>query len=172
MRRKHPDRRMPATEVTEWLRYDPSTGLLIWVQMSSTKCPIGRPAGYDEGNGYRYVRLRGELYPVHWIAWACMTGEWPKDEIDHINGVKDDNRWSNLREATRSQNACNIRGPRSHNASGVKGVWWCSSKNKWRSAVRAQGKAVHLGYFNSVPEAAEAYRKAAPVLQGEFARTE
>ncbi len=97
---------------------------------------------------------------AHRVAWLLMTGSDPVEEIDHINGVKTDNRWENLRPANRSQNAMNQR-VRSSSKSGFKGVSWHSRVGKWRACIKAGGKHVHIGYFDNREEAAIAYNKTA-----------
>jgi len=98
-----------------------------------------------------------------------MTGEWPKDKIDHRDTVRSNNRWSNLREATQADNLHNT-GDYATNTSGRKGVSWCKSKYKWRSSIMDRGRYMHLGYFDNIENAAAAYERAARELHGEFAR--
>lgn len=98
-----------------------------------------------------------------------MTGEWPPDEIDHINGVRDDNRWVNLRIATRGQNLCNAR-RRSDNTSGYKGVCWDANKGKWLASITINRKNKFLGHYETPEAGHEAYFVAAREHFGEFAR--
>jgi hypothetical protein len=99
-----------------------------------------------------------------------MTGRWPVNEIDHINLVADDNRFCNLREATRSQNMSNMP-KRSINTSGFKGAFWNKKNEKWISQIALNNKSIYLGCFDTAQEAHAAYCKAAVELQKEFART-
>ncbi len=117
--------------------------------------------------GYIYV-LVGKHYAAHRIAWLLMTGEWPKADIDHRNKNRADNRWVNLREATRSQNLAN-QGPRPNNTSGLKGVSWDAKNNKWVAQISKDGKARKIGRFQSKDEASAAYCAKAKELFGEFA---
>ena len=96
-----------------------------------------------------------------------MTGKWPKKDIDHINNVKNDNRWINLREANRSENICN-RPPSIANTSGIKGVYYFKSTDKWGSCISVDKKRIFLGVFKSKEEAALAYNKAAKQYYGDF----
>jgi len=106
-------------------------------------------------------------YGAHRLAWLLTHGEWPKDEVDHINGDRMDNRLSNLREATRSQNSMNI-GARRTNKTGFKGVW--AYKGRFRSQIALDGKRTSLGTFDTAQEAYSAYCAAVVKLHGEFAR--
>lgn len=89
-------------------------------------------------------------------------------EVDHINGNRLDNRRSNLRLATSSQNKCN-RGARKDNTSGYKGVSWHSQRNKWNARIKAGAKYLHLGLFENIKDAARAYNEASRKFHGEFA---
>lgn len=90
-------------------------------------------------------------------------------DVDHINGNKLDNRKSNLRIATRSQNNANSK-LSSHNNSGYRGVGWMPARNKWRARIQINGKGIHLGLFETIEEAALAYNAAARKYFGEFAK--
>jgi hypothetical protein len=120
----------------------------------------GRRIGHQRKDGYRAVGQHLE----HRLAWFGVTGQWPAYQIDHINGDKTDNRWANLRAATPSQNKENIHRPQANNKSGFLGVTWHKRDRRWRATLRVQGRAKHLGYFDT-PEAAHcAYLGAKRVL--------
>lgn len=104
-------------------------------------------------NGYRVIRIDDALYLAHRLAWFYVTGNWPANQIDHINGVRDDNRFSNLREATNLQNAHNRKYNR--NKSGFQGVR--KENSKWLAEIKINYKAVRLGLFNTPEEAHCAY---------------
>jgi hypothetical protein len=108
---------------------------------------------------------------AHRIAWLMGAGEWPPDgvDIDHINLNRADNRWSNLRLASRSQNMGNSPAHRD-SQSGVKGLTWLADRQKWQVRICVQGKRKTLGYFASKEQAALVYRHAAEAAFGEFAR--
>lgn len=112
--------------------------------------------------------INGKEYLEHRLAWFYTLGVWP-ERIDHVNGVKDDNRLSNLRECTIAENNQNRR-RKKNNKSGHKGVSWHSYNKRWRSQITVQGKDTHLGYFLTKEEAADAYNDAALQHHGEFAR--
>lgn len=111
------------------------------------------------------MKISGVPFRVHRIAFVLMTGRWPNDQIDHINGNPFDNRWSNLREATCSMNN---RNRSSSGKSGLKGV--CPSGRKWTASIRVDGNVIHLGAFPTKGLAAVARAKAAIRYHGEFAR--
>lgn len=131
-------------------QYNPETGMFL---------RGGGHTGSVLKNGYVYLSLNKKRMLANRVAWAIMTGSFPDSEVDHINRVKSDNRWSNLRVATRSQNAMN-QSKRSDSSSGHKGVSWHSRVGKWRASIKANGKHVHLGYYDSAEKAAEKYNEA------------
>ena len=106
---------------------------------------------------------------LHRLAWLYMTGKWPVAQIDHINMVKNDNRWSNLREATKAQNKANSPG---RSTCGFKGVYVVKKRGtiKYRAQLRSAGKLHDLGYYRTPEEANAAYAVAAERMHGEFAR--
>lgn len=159
------------------LRYDPSTGILWWMLRDDVPKQVNtRLAGkvaFTSVNdkGYLHGGIHGRSYVAHRVAWALHYGEWPVNHIDHINGVRTDNRIENLRQATNSQNLMN-RGKQENNTSGYKGVYFNKEKNKWQAHIHSGGENIYLGRF-STPEAAhDAYSFAAIKLHMEFANTE
>ncbi|WP_080662516.1 HNH endonuclease [Sinorhizobium meliloti] len=120
-------------------------------------------------NGYVRVNFEDQSYLGHRVAWLLQTGSWPEDEVDHINLVKDDNRWLNLREASRSDNLGN-RAAYSNNKSGLKGAYFSKRLNKWQSFIQKGGKHKYLGLFATAEDAHAAYMAAANDNFGEFAR--
>lgn len=153
-----------AARLREVLLYDPESGKFFW-RSRKGRCRAGQEAGQERRNGYKSIRVDGVLYLAHRLAWLYQTGNWPTEQIDHINLQKGDNRWENLREATRSQNLANSR-PRAK--SGIKGVIWLKREKKWQAHLC--GKS--LGYFDDPAKAGDAYAVAAKRAFGEFARTE
>ena len=109
-------------------------------------------AGSLHWTGYRYVTVLGCAYPEHWLVWFYVKGVWPRAFLDHRNGVRDDNRWSNLREASRKQNNENAR-TRKDNKTGTRGVCWDNTEGKWRAYLYHNKKQINLGHFHEIEEA-------------------
>lgn len=158
---------LSADYVRSLFRYEPETGLLI--RIAGHKSWIGTVAGCGR-HGYQRVKIGYRSVAAHRIAWVIVTGEWPAVEIDHIDLNKSNNRWSNLRLATHSENQSNCRAY-SCNTTGVKGVYPAPhTSGKYISAIRKNGKRRHLGTFLSVQEAGAAYERAVALVHGEFGR--
>lgn len=152
------------------LHYCPETGVFTWLRPTGRRAKIGMIAGALTGRfGYRTITINNERYYAHRLAWFYMTGEWPKETIDHKNGVPGDDRWENLREATRSQNSAN-RKAMSDTRAGLKGAIWHPQSQSWVSAIVHRGKSTFLGKFATAEAAHAAYTKAARDLHGEFAK--
>ncbi len=154
----------------ELLDYDPATGMFRW-RVKRHRVKAGTVAGCLHGTGYVVISADGQIYLAHRLAWLWMTGKWPSDDIDHANLDRSDNRWSNLREATRSQNRANAP-IHAHNKVRLKGVYRAPAKldKPFRAEIRKDGKRYFLGYFKTKEEAHAAYGAAATSLHGEFAR--
>lgn len=155
--------------LSDVLSYDESTGLLHWKQTVARNVKIGSVAGSVRSDGYLVVRYKGEQYPAHRLAFFLKNNRWPEGEVDHINGDKSDNRWINLREATRSENMRN-RGSYIRNTSGFKGV--SKQGKKWRANICSNGVRTYLGCFLTKEEAFAVYQRAAREQHGNFANIE
>ena len=152
-----------ANELTaEYLRsvlhYSPETGIFTWKVSTSRRVKTGDIAGSPEGHGYLQIRLQRRPHKAHRLAWLHVYGEWPKDQLDHINRNRSDNRISNLREVSNKQNGQNASKP-SNNTSGHPGVCWHKRDSKWVAKITHSYKRIHLGYFKTMEEAIAA-RKA------------
>ena len=137
------------------LNYDPNTGLFTRLIQTSSNARVGDIAGFLS-KGYIRIQIDGKVYYAHRIAWFFHHGNWPADGIDHINGIRDDNRISNLREATSAENHQN-RCKRRDNSSGYLGVSREKSQGKYRAQIRVNGKQINLGYFADKEDAKQAY---------------
>lgn len=160
-----------AQELRRFVEYNPETGELISL-VKRTKAFIGKKLGtVCKYNGYVTLWVGGDLYPAHRLIWLYMTGEWPKADTDHINGDRADNRWCNLREATRTQNICNSR-VRRDSIVGLKGVRHDTrrKKNPYSAALKHGDKRYNLGSYPTAELAHAAYCAAAEKYHGEFAR--
>lgn len=167
------------------LSYEAETGKLYWkprpYEMFKNKQAHGtwntRYAGKESftaiGNhGYHTGSVNNKMYTAHRVIWAIAHGEWPRDQIDHINGLRTDNRISNLREATAQENNRNI-GLGAANTSGYKGVCWHAYTKKWKAEIKiSTDKRLHLGLFETPEAAHAAYCSAATKYHGDFARLE
>lgn len=156
------------------LDYDPDTGFFTWKHAPNAwkgwnEKFAGKRAGCFS-RGYWLIRLEGRIYRASRLAWFYVMGQWPQTQIDHVNGDSLDDRFSNLRDASPSENTCN-RKLQSNNTSGFKGVYWLKANKKWRVRVGVGGKDHHIGLFDDQLSAALAYDRAAKELQGEYAKT-
>lgn len=151
------------------IRYSPRTGKFQWrVRRRGFRgIRVGQAAGSIGRQGYRSIRVDGRLIRASNIAWALMTGAWPAEgmEIDHRDGDRSNDRWTNLRLATHAQNMRNNRRPPPA-STGVKGVRRMGDSFQARIWVGAN--VVHLGTFATLAEAAAARREAARAEYGEF----
>lgn len=159
---------LTAERLREVLSYDPETGEFRWRVSNSPRAQAGALAGSAASTGYRDIRVDKQLYRSHRLAWLYVHNTWPANEIDHINGDKADNRLTNLREATSSQNKVNQVRLRADNSSGLRGVSWSAANQKWLAKIRHQGQQKNLGYFQTKEQAAEAYALAARDRFGNF----
>lgn len=137
--------------IEKYLGYDPTTGLIFFLRSThgyGGKKRIGDEAGTPK-DGYVQVHFHGTVYRAHRLAWYFMTGDWlpPRQDLDHINGDRSDNRWVNLRLATRSQNNMNVGKLRPDNKSGVRGVSFRKDTQKWHARIYVGGRVILLGDF-------------------------
>ncbi len=155
--------------VKELVRYDASTGKLFWLQSVARCVKAGDEAGSKDKHGVR-IKITKTKYLAHRIIWFLVTEQDPEDNlIDHIDGNPHNNKFTNLRLASRHQNSCN-RKKHSNNTSGLKGVSWHKAVKKWQAYISVENKRISLGYFDSKKEAYAAYCDAAQKLHKGFAR--
>ena len=146
------------------LDYNPETGIWTWRNpLLRSKVKPGDIAGRITSGGRRQLRIASGFYYSSRLAWLYMTGEWPKDQVDHINRIRDDDRWENLRAANQSQNSYNRA--------------WAEESGEWRGirccgkqfAVNIGGK--YLGLFKTFDEAKIARDAELTLRAGQFAQT-
>lgn len=137
------------------LEYDPATGAFTWRVQLSNRAPVGRRAGWINGSGYRHIHVDGVGYKASRLAVLYMTGEWPAALVDHRNRQRHDDRWGNLRAATKKQNQENTD-VGAANRSGFKGVYWQRQRQCWNACIRHVGRSIHLGSFGTIVDAVAA----------------
>ena len=155
------------SQLKELIHYDADTGLFTRIS-SPYKHRIGViNTCANHRDGYFEIGLFGKTYKSHRLAWLYIHGCLPKDDIDHVNRDKLDNRLVNLREASRSQNKQNI-GRQRNNTSGFKGVSYHKYNRKWRATIDIDDNRINLGYFSTPESASMAYEEAAKTLHAKF----
>jgi hypothetical protein len=140
--------------VKKRLYYNPESGVFRWRFAGTNGVKPWDVAGCKDKKGYMRTAIKAKVVKLHRLAWLYMTGVWPEKQIDHIDGVKHNNSWANLREATGKQNSENTK-LRVDNASGYRGVSWKPHMQKWCARITSQGKTFQLGYFKTAEEAAK-----------------
>jgi hypothetical protein len=143
------------SKLKQLLHYDLNTGQFTRLVSTSIRVKVGYIAGYVRPDGYRVICIDYKLYRAHRLAWLYIYGKMPK-ELDHINGVRDDNRIGNLRECTRGEN---LQNRKSHKNSSSKylGVSWHKSAKKWLAQIQINDKKKRLGLFTTQEDAFFAY---------------
>jgi hypothetical protein len=160
----------PLDRLKNVFAYCPDTGRLTWLVVPSGNVAVGQIAGCLIKDGYRKVVVENYQTYAHHVAWYFITGDWPSEQIDHVNGDRADNRACNLRLATQSQQNYNTK-INVANTSGHKGVARCSKTNRWRAYITVGKKQKFLGNHMSFEDAVSARRAAEHALCGEFSRT-
>ncbi len=145
--------------------YNPLNGSFTYIIRVSGKMP-GTTINYYPKDRYKVIIIEKQKYYAHRLAWFYMTGEWPKKWIDHKNGNKSDNRWANLRLASKTENGCNRK--ISKNSSGIKGVSFCKRTGKWQAQIKFKKKSHHLGRFSKIEDAEKVVREMRIKLHKEF----
>lgn len=146
---------LTADRLREVLRYDPETGVFTWlVCMSNARS--GAVAGGVRADGYWRIGVDKIVYLAHRLAWLYVNGEWPSNQIDHIDGSRSNNRINNLRDVSNDVNQQNRRWARSDNiSSGLIGVGM--KRGKWRARIQVGGVLRQIGTFDTPEEAHAAY---------------
>lgn len=158
----------------EMFDYNPETGI-VTRKIARKSGLIGAKVGSHDSKGYLRIDFSwwGHRYNVaiHRLGWLIYHGEWPKDQLDHINGIRDDNRICNLREATQSQNNANTRIYK-NNKSGHKNIKWESDRQRYGVFIRYDNRLHRLGRFKTLEEAIAVRNAKYKEIYGEFARYE
>ena len=162
--RENPRNDITAEEAREVFSYNPETGILDFRAPIPWASQQQIAPTFRRGKNHRVLVRLSVTYQAHRLIWLLMTGEWPANEVDHINGDPADNRWANLREATRSQNSVNRP---YKNRTGYRGV--AERHGKFYARIMdGVGNRVTLGCFATAEDAHEAYRLAAEKMYGDF----
>lgn len=160
----------------EHLRYDPETGFMYWNNRSPSSFPnrtiytqwsskiAGTQAGNVNPDGYIKIKVLGKTYQAHRLVWLYVTGSWPDNQIDHINHIRSDNRFENLRDIQSCENTRNTSLYK-NNSTGVHGVRFNSLRRKWISDIGFNNRRIRLGSYETLLDAVAA-RKAAEVKYG------
>jgi len=138
--------------------YNPETGVFFWKRLVNKNTRLGRNAGSVHSSGYHVIKFEGQQFFAHRIAFLLMTGSWPCGQVDHINHVIRDNRWENLRDVPASVNQANRASADYDNSVGLLGV--TKKGNRFRATMTREGKAIHIGYYETAEKAHEAYLEA------------
>lgn len=153
--------RLTQKRLKELLRYDAETGIFTRL-VAAGNAKAGDIAGNLTSYGYIQIMIDCRSYLSHRLAFLYMTGEFPSDECDHTNHIRNDNRWENIREADRTMNMKNVS-MASNNTSGYNGVVWY--RGRWYARIYVDSKNIYLGCFIDISDAVAA-RKAANIKYG------
>ena len=136
------------------LDYNQDTGIFTWITVNdyTHNVKVGDVAGSVNDQGYTKIMIKGKHYSAHRLAFLYVEGGFPVDCVDHINGIKSDNRFVNLRYATNSENSKN-KSKYKCNKSGFTGVGWHKRDRVWVASIRVERKPIHLGNFKNLSDA-------------------
>jgi len=139
-------------ELKSYLSYDKETGIFIRIKTTSNRSKINSVAGNVRPDGYMEVKVAGNAYLQHRLAWLYEYGVWPSKMLDHINGVRNDNRIENLREVDFRENTYNSK-IRSDNKSGVRCVSWNNRQKCWEVRMKVDNKLKYFGNYKDLQDA-------------------
>lgn len=157
-------KQIPFYLVDKLFKYNPETGIVTRKISRSNRTKKGQIVGSKNKGGYLQIFIGNDQYLLHRVVWCIAYKESPKGYIDHINGVRTDNRLSNLRVVTKDENARNVK-RRCTNNSGITGVHRNNENKNWRARIYKNKKCIELGSFLDKFEAICA-RKSAEIRYG------
>ncbi len=143
--------------IKELLIYNPDTGIFLWKIASVGRIKMLGVAGSKHNQGYIVITIKGKAYLAHRLAWLYVYGEIPREQLDHINNIRSDNRIANLRVATHIQNQGNQIKPHHENKTGFLGVSFDKRRNKYVAYISINGRNKKLGRFDTPEEAHKKY---------------
>lgn len=147
-----PSKPLPSiSELREAFDYCPDTGRIVWKTRDRNLSGV-EAGSIDPRIGYRRINFRRKLLLAHRVALAIVNGDWPPDEVDHINGDRSDNRIANLRCVDKHENLKN-KSIYKNNRSGRIGVHWHKQHRKWAACIQCEGKNKMIGVFKSIEDA-------------------
>ncbi len=153
--------KLTSSELKEWLDYDPSTGIFRWKKKNNRRIVVGAVAGSSQKSGRQkgrvFIHIEKVGYAAHRLAWLYMTGEFPKQTIDHINGDPSDNRIANLRDVPPMVNSQNLKSASCLSSTGLLGACKNTKRNNYFATIKVNKKAIYLGSFDTPLAAHEAY---------------
>jgi len=155
---------LTAERARQLFRYE--DGKLYWLIRPRMQSQVGDRAGYLSPRGYRFIRFDGLLYREHRVIFLMFNDRWPLEGLDHINGIRDDNRIENLREANQSQNVAAFH-KRIYSRSGYRGV--VRHGRGWSAVVGHKGRNYYAGTHDTARDAAVARDAMARKIFGHFA---
>jgi len=143
------------SELKEILHYNQDTGIFTWLKYKQRPSKIGSEAGWVRKDSYKAISIMSKQYFAHRLAWLYVTGKHPKNQIDHIDGNKLNNKFSNLRECTAAQNSQNFKNSKFTNKAQLLGV--NVKGKKFRARIGINKKVITIGTLNNAQEAHNAY---------------
>ena len=149
-----------AQRLRDLLHYEPKTGVFTWLVNRQGPARAGDKAGYVRHDKYLIIGLHGKTYLAHRLAWLYCYGDWPKHDIDHIDGDPSNNSMANLRDEPTQINLQNIKKATKKNLTGLLGVSPSRNKKSWYSRIYIDGQLFCLGTYDSAQDAYAAYVKA------------
>lgn len=149
---------LPTQErLNELFDYEQASGKLLWKRFMGGRAKAATEAGNARADGYIRVKVDGTLFLAHRLIWVIETGSQPQNTIDHINGNRGDNRFSNLRDVTHAENLQNLKKARSDSSTGLQGVTRDQRDGAYMAYIRTNGKSRSLGRFKRPEDAHQAY---------------
>jgi len=159
---------LPIEMLQRLFRYEQETGNVYWIAEGRGRIKK-KAAGTIVRAGYIGIMIDGKRHYAHRIAWALHHGKHPVDQLDHINGIKTDNRIANLRQANNLQNGKNVK-IKNNNTSGFPGVVLCKQTSKWRVMIKVNKKTIYFGRYKNLDDAIAIRKHAEKQYFGEWTR--
>jgi len=150
------EQKLTQKRLKELFNYDPDTGIWTYLKSTTNWIKVGHLAGsINKATGYRQIQINYKTYPSSRLAWLYMKGYFPEHDMDHINRIRSDDRWCNLRHVSRRCNLRNV-GITGKNTSGIVGVYKDINRNYWKAAIRINKKLINIGNFKKKIDAVKA----------------